>query len=430
LSLTKAQLATDPRQAAAGNIALDQKRNFDLFRLSGRTTFLLSSTGRVDLSAHWSSKQLDHPIFQVLDQDSDDFGLDLRWQTEASLLGRPNRLVVGFRPAVGFLRDERFRNVAGRRGDPTAAGDTTSRNLELYAEERHELASGLSLIVGLQAAQAERDFDDDFLVDGDQTDRQDFSGVSPKLGVLFEPRAGLTLFANAARSFEPPSFGELTNLGGSGLLRLDAQTATSVEAGTRGRAGRLVWDVVFYHARIDGELLSLNDAVGNPLGTINADRTVHSGVETGWELRQPLGENDLRFRYVYSWSRFEFDGDPAFGDNRLAGMPAHFHRAELLWESPAGLYAGPSFEWVPEKYPVDHANTLFADPYRIFNLKLGYRPAQGIASFVEARNLTDETYAATTGVIADARGRDSAQFLPGDGRSFFAGLEYRWGRGR
>ncbi len=251
-NLTKAQLEDDPRQAAAGNVALDQQRNFDLLRLSGRTTFLLSSTQRLDVSTFWSSKHLDHPIFQVLDQKSDDFG----------------------------------------------------------------------------------------------------------------------------------------------------------------------------------ELLSLNDAVGNPLGTINADRTVHAGAEVGWELRLPLNGDTVRLRHVYIWSRFEFDGDPAFGDNRLAGMPPHFHRAELLWERPAGLYGGPSVEWVPERYPVDHANTLFADPYRIFGLKVGYRPAQGMAAFVEARNLTDEPYAATTGVIADARGRDSAQFLPGDGRSFFAGLEYRWGRGR
>ena len=428
-NLTKAQLESDSRQAAAGNVALDQKRDFDLLRLSGRTTFLLSSGRRLDVAAFWSSKQLDHPIFQVLDQDSDDFGVDLRWQSETTLLGHPNRLVIGLRPEIGYLRDERFVNVAGERGAPTAAGDTTSTNLELYAEDHHELRPGLSLIVGVQAAQAERDFEDDFLENGDQSDNQEFSATSPKLGIFWQ--AGrVALFANAARSFEPPSFGELVNLGGSGLLQLDAQTATSVEAGTRGAAGPVTWDVVLYHAQIDGELLSLNDAVGNPLGTINAQHTVHAGAEVGWELRLPLGSDSLRFRHAYTWSRFEFDGDAAFGDNQLAGMPAHFHRAELLWERPGGLYAGPSFEWVPEKYPVDHANTLFADPYKIFGLKVGYRPAQGIAAFVEGRNLTDATYAATTGVIADARGRDSAQFLPGDGRSFFAGLEYRWGRGR
>lgn len=57
---------------------------------------------------------------------------------------------------------------------------------------------------------------------------------------------------------------------------------------------------------------------------------------------------------------------------------------------------------------------------------MGYRAESGWAGFVEGKNLTDEIYAATTGVVADARGRDSAQFLPGDSRSVFAGLEYRW----
>ena len=33
---------------------------------------------------------------------------------------------------------------------------------------------------------------------------------------------------------------------------------------------------------------------------------------------------------------------------------------------------------------------------------------------------------ATTGVIENAAGRHQTQFLPGDGRGFFGGVEYRW----
>lgn len=51
---------------------------------------------------------------------------------------------------------------------------------------------------------------------------------------------------------------------------------------------------------------------------------------------------------------------------------------------------------------------------------------RGLAGFVQVRNLADEIYAPTTGGVAGAQGRDSAQFLPGDGRSAYAGLEYRW----
>ena len=426
-SLTKAQLESDPRQAAAGNVALDQKRDFDLVRLANRTTFRLGEDAELDVGGFWAYKHLDHPIFQVLDQLSNDVGVSLQYERTAQVAGRRNRLTVGLSPAVGVLEDNRFRNVGGQRGARTAQGETRSSNLDFYAEDRLELKAGLELIGGLQASHAGRRFSDRFRSDGDQSDDQEFQGVSPKLGVFWQVRPGASLFGNVGRSFEPPSFGELVNVGGDGLLQLEAQTATSIDLGSRGQAGpgswNASWDVVLYHAWVEDELLSLNDGEGNPLGTRNADRTLHSGVEAGLDLRLPLG---LRLRQVYTWSRFRFDGDPVYGDNQLAGMPEHVYRAELLWESDRGFYGGPSVEWVPDGYPVDHANTLSADPYTLLGAKVGYRAAGGWAGFVEGKNLTDEVYAATTGVIADARGRDSAQFLPGDGAAVFAGLEYSW----
>ena len=332
----------------------------------------------------------------------------------------------GWRRSSACSEDDRFQNVGGERGARTAQGETTSTNLDLYAEDRLELGRGVTLTMGAVASYAGRDFEDDFLTNGDQTSLQEYQAFSPKLGLMWDLSPRASVFATAARSFEPPSFGELANLGGDGLLELDAQTATSLEVGSRGRAGRIGWDVVLYHARLDDELLSLNDAQGNPLGTINAGRTVHAGLEAGFEARFGPATAPLALRTAYTWSRFRFDGDPTFGDNQLAGLPEHLVRAELLWEHPRGLYGGPNVEWVPEGYPVDHANTLFADGFTALGAKLGWRSERGLAGFVEGKNLTDEVYAATTGVVADARGRDSAQFLPGDGASLFAGIEYRW----
>ncbi len=71
------------------------------------------------------------------------------------------------------------------------------------------------------------------------------------------------------------------------------------------------------------------------------------------------------------------------------------------------------------------ANTLFADSYALVGLKAGRNLREGFSWFVEGRNLADRAYAATTGVIADARGLDAAQFLPGDGRAAYAGLSWK-----
>jgi iron complex outermembrane receptor protein len=81
---------------------------------------------------------------------------------------------------------------------------------------------------------------------------------------------------------------------------------------------------------------------------------------------------------------------------------------------------------VPVKSFIDHRNTFAADPYALLGFKIGRRVSEGFSWFVEAKNLTDETHAATHGVIDNAGGVDQRQFLPGDGRSVFAGVEWRF----
>jgi iron complex outermembrane receptor protein len=71
------------------------------------------------------------------------------------------------------------------------------------------------------------------------------------------------------------------------------------------------------------------------------------------------------------------------------------------------------------------ASSWFADSYALLGLKVGRNLDQGMSWFVEGRNLADRTYASTTGVIADARGVDAAQFFPGDGRAVYAGISWK-----
>ena len=232
-------------------------------------------------------------------------------------------------------------------------------------------------------------------------------------------------------------------------MSLDAQTATTLEVGTRGRAGRMAWDVAWYYAWLDDELLQFQVQPGLTQ-TVNAGRTIHQGVEVGIDLDVVRGlfvsdalpamakedggkktvvnapELDrVVLRQVYLWNNFHFDGDAVFGDNQLPGIPEHYYRAELVYEHPCGFYAGPNVEWVMKKYNVDSAETLFADPYALVGFKVGYRTERGFSFYVEAKNLTDKKYAATTGVVERAV-PDQAIFLPGDGRGYFAGIEFRW----
>lgn len=435
-NLTKAQMRQNPKQNAAANVTGNQKRDFDLVHLASKATGKWDDQ-TAEFSVFWIRKDLFHPIFQVLDVLSNDFGASLRYLSEKKIFDRKNILTLGINPVWGIVDDLRHTNLGGERGVRTAESRQHSYNVDLYAEDQFYLFEKLALVGGTQWSFASRRTRDKFLQDGNHSGHPTYQAFSPKVGFRYEFTEQTQIFANYSRSFEPPSFGELSNVTGGGIRDLKAQEADTVEIGTRGRFDRISWDLAYYYAWVENELLSLNDGEGNPLGTVNAYGTRHQGIELGAgfdllqgilaEAEDPSVRDWVVLRGIYNWSRFRFSDDPAFSDNPLPGIPEHFMRAELVYEHPSGIYAGPNLEWSFKQYPVDMNNTLFADRYTLLGVKGGYRTKKGISFFVEGRNLTNEIYASTAGIINDAGGRDSAQFLPGDGRSVYAGMEFRWG---
>lgn len=463
--LTKAEMRANRRQAKRvpdflqnnpavvifDNVSSDWERNYELFRVANRTVWEFDES-RLTLGTFWSHKDLDHPILYVIDQVSDDFGFDLRYENEAELFGRENRFVAGFSPTYGVLDDARFNNVYGKRGAKFSDVHQISWNADFYTQNVHYFAPKTALVLGAQLSHSVRKNEDRFPFGPDSSDRQSWSAFSPKVGMLWDVTPETQIFANVSRSFEPPSFGELVNanFGANGLIPLDAQKATTLEVGTRGRTDRAAWDITWYHSWIDEELLSYEIAPGLTQ-TVNADDTTHMGVEASLELELASGlfavgsgsghasgsgkemgakapvasdSDRLVLRQMYLWNDFRYDGDATFGDNRLPGIPQHYYRAELLYEHPSGLYFGPNVEWTPSNYSVDSAGTEFADSYALLGFKVGFRSDHGWSAFIEAKNLTDEVYSATTSVVSTYAG--DAVYQPGDGRSIYAGLEWKW----
>ena len=417
-SLTKAQLESDPTQANVSSLAGRQQRNFDLYRIANRTVLSLNE-GFLELTAGYSDKDLFHPIFQVLRQRSHDYNVGARYVSEGTLGGHNNRIVLGVAPSWNRVEDNRYVNVSGRPGAPTASSEQHSKNFVAYGENQFALTSAWTLVTGAQWTDSKREYDDFFLSNGDQGLDATYNRVSPKLGVLWRVREDWTVFANLSDSFEAPSFGELT--GGPNVNILDAQTARTVEIGTRGASAHFNWDLAAYNSRVRNELLGLNAPNGDPLGTVNAPRTIHRGIEAGLDVKLMPA---LTWRSAYLLNDFKFDNNASYGNNTLPGVPKHFYRGELKWAAFSDYYASLNTEWSPDRYAIDMANSWFSDSYAVWGAKIG-RTQRSLSWFIEGRNLADRRYASTTGVIADALGRDAAQFLPADGRSFFVGLDWK-----
>lgn len=414
-NLTFAEYEADPTQAAPANIAMDQRRDFVLERLAGKLAWAPGQGRLLTLALSVSDKALHHPIFQVLDQDSRDVGTDLRWCMESDR----GVLIAGVRVINGSLRDDRFVNVAGERGAPTNAFDQHARDSAAYVEAQWNATRDWTVSLGAQGLESVRRSADRLITNGrDESFERKYTGVSPKLGVLYRFDADAQVFANVSRSLEPPSFGELT--GGPGVTQVDMQEAATFELGARVRRAAWWLDAALYRARIDGELLALNDAQGNPLGTVNADRTLHQGVELG----ASRAWTQWRVAANYLFNDFRFDGDPVFGDNTIAGVPRQQLRAELRWSPAAAFGVTPNVEWNDAAW-IDHANTLQAKGAVVWGLRFDGEMGEGWRWFADLRNVFDKRWVASTNVVANARGVDGRHLLPGDGRGVYAGIELR-----
>jgi iron complex outermembrane receptor protein len=420
-NLTLDEALGEPRMAAPASVAQDQRRDFRLDRVAARLAWASSDDSEATLSLFDSRKSLDHPIFQVLRQESRDRGVDVRWRHDGAIGGHRNLLAVGVSRTRGTIDDRRYANVGGAAGAPTNHFDQAAANTTVFVENQVWLAPQWVLSLGAQHLRSSRR-SHDLLVGGghDESFDVDYRATSPKLGLRWVPADGVQWFGNVSRSAEPPSFGELS--GGANVTPVRMQRASSIELGVRVQRERLALDLAAYRARIEGELLSLGDAQGNPLGTVNADRTLHQGIEFAFEWR-PSSAWRLSANYLYN--DFRFDHDPVYRDNVLAGVPPHSLRAALRWQPGERFHAEPNLEWVPHDYYIDHANTFRAPGFATFGIRFGGRLAADVEWFADLRNLADRRWIASTNVVADAGGVDGRNFLPGDGRSLYVGLEWR-----
>ena len=174
---------------------------------------------------------------------------------------------------------------------------------------------------------AVRDQQDRFLSNGDQSGRRTYDIFSPKVGLLWDVDPTWQVFGNVSRSAEVPTF-DVTTFATPASTNVNAQTATTYEIGTRGRRPDFTWDLSLYRADISNELQCLTTWPFSPCTVVNADRTVHQGVEAG--LGRGVPQVGLRAARTASGSTSPTPTATSastatltWGNNRLPGVPPH-----------------------------------------------------------------------------------------------------------
>ncbi len=423
-SLSLAQALGSPELANPANVTLNYQRDQAVQRAALQTRWRFDANTVFEGGVYATHKELDHPIFAVIHQVSDNWGAFGRVDWTGEVFGMNADLFYGLSYRAGENDAKQWQNFAGSRGALTAQSYQDATGLDVFAEGRLFVMDGFALVAGGSYGRAERDYTS-AAPSAPFALSKTYDWFAPRVGFLWQNDDGVQVYGNVTRSVEPPNFSALAPTTG-GFQPLQEQDAVTAEIGTRGRAGAFVWDVALYRAEIDNELLtySVNPSLGIPAATFNAlDGTMHQGLEAGldWQIM-----DGLRLRQTYMWSDFRFTDDRQYGDNALPIVPEHFYRAELrgTW---GDFWFAPSLEWQLSDAWTDYANTFEAGSYGIFNLNMGYTFDNGPMVFLDIRNILDEDYISNFSPVVNWNAATAAQrniFFPGDRRSVYGGVAF------
>ncbi len=417
-SLSKALLFADPRQSRGFNINGNFHRDLTLSRVAYQMRHKNANHSAIEMTLFYAEKQLVNPVFTYISRDSDDLGLQFKWTKGFNTLHLHSQ--------YGSQDELRRENESGLPGDLRLARDQQALTSSLTYEHRRPLLierfdHALTGILALQGVHAQRDITE--ISSNRIVSDRDYQQINPRFGFLWQPKRNIQWFGNLSRSFEAPTFAELNNGNQPGInAPIQAQSADTIELGTRGTKGSISWDAAVYYSQLDQEFIRFRFPDG-ATRTTNADNSTHLGLESAiqWQVA-----DQLKWITSYQWTQFKLDNDPHFGNNRIPGIPEHYIQSKLTYQHPSGWKITPNLEWVPTAYYIDLANSFRTDNYLLTGLTLSYASSQGFEFYLDAKNLNDQTYISTSLPIPDANGSDGNYFYSGEGRAFYAGIKWQF----
>jgi iron complex outermembrane receptor protein len=443
--LTKAELQSNPSMAASNvstatapssvagvyayRVATNRRRDVDVQRVANKTTVRDGNT-MYEFAAYAMNYSLWHPIDSIVEQNAQSVGGHLK----ATRMLDKHQISLAYLPSVGSTKgtSKPTNNQGVATGAATSDYNQQSKNDSFFLEDKYKSSDRTTWTTALQYDRANRKVVDTAAASASNNYDYSFSQWSPRAGVTHELTPVHQVFASISRNFEAPIFG----LVGTTSTANKAQTGTTFEMGTRGESHHgehhVAWDATYYRANLQNEFLSVcTNAACTTSATSNIPKSLHQGLELGLSH---VYDKKVDTRLALLYSDFKFVDNATVGNNALPGFPPVIVRGEVLYRFGAqvggkpGTYMGPKFEWVPRKAPMDNANTVYNDSYALLGFKAGQAIDKQWSWFLDARNLSDKKYAATTNIAANyttAPG-DGRRYYPGDGRSVYVGVEAKF----
>jgi iron complex outermembrane receptor protein len=446
-ALTRAEVEADPSQAGSAAINANRAKDVTTGRGAVKATWNLGANRSFTAGLSYEGQSLYHPIVERILIDFDGPGPNAPVEVFSLLIDTDHRdlggmarynhrvgghdLLAGINYGKGSVEGGNYRNNNGEPNGLTSYVDNKADSVEAYLTDRWHVANRWTMVLGAQFVNGMRDVRTTDAASGAVDNPYlTYSSFNPRAGVIASVNPSVELYGNVSRLFEAPTTFQMENDVRGGDATLDPMTGIVSEVGLRSTTSqssgtRWSWDLTAYYARINDEILSIDDpaAPGNSLVT-NIDKTVHAGVEALGSVSFEVGDRHRIDPMVsLTINQFHFDGDAVYGGNDLPAAPTYAARGEVIYRHVGGAYAGPTFDFIGRRY-ADFANRYVVDGYGLMGLRAGFSGSRWEV-FGDVRNLFDADYIATVSVL-NVAGPNAAVLYPGSPRSAFVGLKFSY----
>lgn len=427
--LNAAQLAENPRQPNPDALTFNeyQQTRRATWGLTGRTA--LTATRDLVYAVYYRSTQWVESVPSTVQRrtyESPGAYLQLTQRLATGPLG--HSLTAGLDLDYQSIDDTRRPNLGGASEGPSVVADQTIRQsgVGLFLLDRIDLGARWGAMLGARWDRTTNALDDNLKAGGvDRSGDADYEKATARVGLTWNPRPDLGLYASWGQGFLPPATEELANnpdaLGGFNTGLVPA-TSRGAEVGIRGALGAgFSYDLAVFHLDTDHDFGRYRVS-SRPLETFygNLGSTRRNGVEAllGW---LPFHGADVQL--AYTWSRFKYEEvSSLFGDASgtfMPNAPEHQLYLDLQYAVTPSLVLGASAD-VVTRWAIDPTNRTWTGGYTLAHARVAYRFTSrswhGEVTLA-GRNLTGKDYVAFTEPDPDGN-----SYQPGPRRQVFAGV--------
>lgn len=285
--------------------------------------------------------------------------------------------------------------------------DVEARQMAAFINYEQSFAGGWDLSLGLRAENMDYDYNNNMIVGrtNDQgvacglggcrysrpADRSDdFSDLSPKLGLAYALSDTHSLQFRTQRGFRAPQATELYRLQNAQTVAdLDSVELDSYEVAIKGAGDVWNYEATYYYMDKENEIIT-NSSREN----LNGNHTQHRGIEfaMGYDLSDTLAIQGVYNFADHTYENSQLSGGIDIQGNDVDSAPNTFGNVRLQWQPMDSLLAEIEWENMGDYY-TNPENTADYEGHDLLNLRVQYQHSDNLSFSLNVLNLTDEDYA-------------------------------------